>query len=329
MNPVIEIARFIPLDGIDNHLNERFGVVLYTYKLALWRGILTRQDHKNRVEEIRIVAPADVPWVASFISFVDKKFRVSVYSPDEFSGQVDSDSPLAGLIFYAAQQLDTSGSEGLRHIRTMYRSDVPLIVVTPSSCLITHASLFSAGVAVICDVTTSPQMILNELPVRKIGLPTVDELHTGLLKPFLDATLTTLEDFVKVKSEVRMLYRNNGYRIFGDYSVLMSLSAKAKGVFVLSFPRTTGFELGRKILSSLHAAINEELIQACMAEFINIVTGKAKGMLAGTDNSFAMGIPAIASGVNHEVFNKSGLICFAATFASDIGEFYMQICMNS
>jgi chemotaxis protein CheX len=298
-------------------------------KFVLSEGFVTKQYPKEVVKEICIVAPANMPWVASFIRFVDNKFRISVYSPEEFSGQVDSDSSLMGLILHSEQQSDTFDVEWIRNVRTMYSSEVPLVVVTPSSRLITHASLLAAGVAVVCDEAASPHMILKELLDRNSFLPAVEELHSELLSSFLQATQNTLEDFIKVKAEIRMLYRNDAYQIFGDYSVSMSVSTNVKGVFVLSFPRATDLELGRIVLTSINAEISEELIQACLAEFINIVTGKAKGILARTDNSFAMGIPAIASGVNHEIFNKSGLVCFGATFTSDIGDFYMQICMNS
>jgi CheY-specific phosphatase CheX len=234
-----------------------------------------------------------------------------------------------GVILYSGLQADAIDCEWLRAFRTRYDLEAPLMAVTLDPSPAARAKLLAAGVAVACDATTSPEVILGELSDKNNGGPAIEGISPGLLAPFIEATLDTLEGFARVTAKVPVMYRRRGYRIMGDYSVLMSLSAKTRGVFVLSFPRATSVGLGHRILASMDVAeCNEDLIQACLAELINIITGKAKGVLADTEYGFAMGIPTITCGTHHGICNKSGLSCLGASFAGETGDFFLQICTD-
>ncbi len=155
----------------------------------------------------------------------------------------------------------------------------------------------------------------------------MQELRDELLEPFIDSTLLTLKEMAQAKVEATSVYRKLGYRIYGDYSALVSITTQSEGTLIMTFPTATAQELAKRVLAPLGVDVTEELVQSVIGEITNILVGQAKGRLSETSFRFTMSVPTVVAGPHHEIKYKQGLPCLVTSFTGDIGDFALQVCL--
>jgi CheY-specific phosphatase CheX len=266
--------------------------------------------------------------VKGFQQAAGGKYAVTAREPSTFATEVGEATDVKGVVVFYKPETGTPDSEWFARVRQCVDATaMPLIVVAHAPSYTTRAQLIAAGASAVCDATDGPGLVLEEVENRCNVEPVIQELRDQLLEPFIESTLLTLQEMAQARVEATSVYRKLGYRIYGDYSALVSLTAQSEGTLIMTFPAATAHELSKRVLAPLGVETTEELIQSVIGEITNILVGQAKGRLSDTSFRFMMSVPTVVAGPHHEIKYKQGLPCLVASFTSDIGDFALQVCM--
>jgi chemotaxis protein CheX len=284
----------------------------------------------DELRKLYVVAPHGAAWAKEFIEGADARYSVSQVTAEQLVSGTTSGEPLAkGVVVLYGETPTQSGAESLQKIRSnAHYAGLPVVAVSANPTPAVRAQLMASGASMVLDAEVGPRLILDELENRCDLEPVMKELREQLLEPFIEGTHFTLSEMINVESAVHDVFRKPGYRIFGDYSAVVGLTAETEGTLVLSFPRETAHDLGARMLAPLGEAPTEELIQSSIAEVTNIIVGQAKGRLSGTAYHFNMSTPTVVAGLHHEIRYEPGLPCLVAQFSGDVGDFALQLCMS-
>jgi CheY-specific phosphatase CheX len=284
----------------------------------------------DQCPEIYLVSSSDNEWIRRFQVAVRDRYALRVVGPDtSFHGET-SRLPAKGVVVFYSDTVDPRHSGWFERIRRcVHYMDLPLIAVLPAMTPTRRAQLLTAGASTVCCAEDEPEAVLKEVENRCNLEPVMEEIRNQLLDPFVEATVRTLGEMTGEKPLVHSVYQKQGYRIFGDHSAIIGLSARSEGTLVLSFPKETSWELSRRLVHALDVEVNDEIVQSCVGEITNIIVGQAKGTLSQTSHHFAMSTPTVVAGENHEIRYKGGLPCLVASFTSVMGDFALQLCMWS
>ncbi len=282
----------------------------------------------SKRSNIYLVASKESKWALDFQAFINGRYDIIMLKPEDLENmRISPDSAVRGVI--VLYESDCPPAQWFKRVRScVLYMDLPLIAVTTTLTLAMRAQLLAAGASVVCDAGDGPERVLIETENRCNVEPVMENIRQQLLNPFIDATMRTLTTLTGGAPLLHSVYCKNGYSIFGDYSVLVTLCTRSEGTMVISFPRQTGYEIGKRMILPLGVEINEELVQSCLMEIANIIVGQAKGALAPTIYRFSMSLPNIIAGRNHVIRYQSGLPCLVASFTGEIGEFALQLCMD-
>jgi len=149
-------------------------------------------------------------------------------------------------------------------------------------------------------------------------------IREQLLEPFITATRAALGEMASTDVVVRAVCQNPGPHVLGDISAVLRLTSATQGTLVLSFPERTAAALAGRILASVSAEPDEQLIRDCVGEIGNVVAGQAKALLAGTPYHFTFSLPRVVPGVD-DFQPAPGLDCLAVVFNSEQGEFALRL----
>jgi chemotaxis protein CheX len=155
--------------------------------------------------------------------------------------------------------------------------------------------------------------------------PVSPEVREQLLEPFISAAHLTLTELARTDLAVRSVYRTALPQTLGDLSAVLGITPEGGDVLVLSFPASTAAALAGRILAEVTQAPDEELIRDCMGELANVIAGQAKTLLAETPHKLVLATPSILSGAGLEVGPHPGAEGLVVVFASDVGDFALQI----
>jgi chemotaxis protein CheX len=258
---------------------------------------------------------------------LSKGCEVLMMSPntDEMS---TLDGKPAGVVIFDDGKFTIS--EWLAKIREHSRYlSTPVVAVASRRESDFSSRLIAAGASAVCDYDNSSEQILQEVITRCNTEPVIEEIRKSLLKPFNDAAIMTLRDMAGLDVTVRSTYQKTNYKMFGDISAVVGLTARTEGAMVISFPEKTAIAVSRRVLSGVVEEVTTDIMRDCIGEIANVIVGQARGMLSGTPYQFAMSTPTVVSGVGHEIRHKPGMPCLVVAFCSDEGEFALQICLGA
>lgn len=280
--------------------------------------------------QILLIAPAQSAWAQRFCDQVQSRYELVSVAPEQTPDAGSPETLARGVVVYYEQETDPQKSSWFARIRDcVHLVDLPLVAVTPRPTSAVRAKLMAAGASVVCDAEADPQMVVREVENRCDLEPILETLRSELLGPFIEATVSVMQDMAGTRPRVHSVYRKQGYRIFGDYSAILPIeSANGEGTLVMSFPLESSRAISERMLSHLGPLVTDDMVQSCLAELTNIIVGQAKGRLSDSRYHFSMSIPTVVWGPNHEVRYKPGLPCLVASFNGDIGDFALQLCMS-
>jgi chemotaxis protein CheX len=278
-------------------------------------------------KQLYIVAPPDASWIEEFMQDAGTHYTVSLVPPGELVSEARAEALVKGVVILYEEEAPQSGALALKKIRGDPRyAELPVVAVSAKPTPAVRARLMASGASAVLDAREEPRVILEVLENRCDLEPIMEGLREQLLGPFLESARYTLKEMLDVDTAVHQVYRKQGYRIFGDYSSVIGLTAATQGIMVLSLPRESAHELGGRMVAPLGVEATEELIQGTVAEIANIVVGRAKGMLADTAYRFKMSAPTVVSGRHHEIRYEPGLPCLVALLSSDFGDYALHVC---
>ncbi|MBY0515776.1 MAG: chemotaxis protein CheX [Bacteriovoracaceae bacterium] len=197
----------------------------------------------------------------------------------------------------------------------------------------------------MCLILVKPQM-RNEL--KKEGLDTAfticanirdaqtefgliknKMLDTDFINPFLDATLHVL----KVQSQVdavagKIFIKNPATKGSGDISgVIGVVSETFNGCVVISFPEKTFLNIISKMLGESYQELTQDIIDGA-GEITNMIFGQAKAVLNDKGYGIQMAIPTVISGKDHTIQSMSKGTVISVPFSSNVGGFFVEICIS-
>lgn len=183
--------------------------------------------------------------------------------------------------------------------------------------------LAQAGLAEALKTTASLKSALEE-----IGAGTARTFDVETVNPFLNATIEVLK--VQASTEIRpkAIFVRREKSGLGDISGVIGLvSDRFNGSVVLTFPKDTFLKLMSRMLGETYTEITQD-IQDGVSEPTNIIFGHAKAALNQKGYGVKMALPSIVVGENHFVYSGTLGPRVVVPFDSDLGPFFIEICLS-
>lgn len=205
-----------------------------------------------------------------------------------------------------------------KFIKTFNKS-LRLVNVSPG----VDAALKKGGVNTAFKVVKSLREALVDL-----GLVTKKMLDTDFVNPFLSATLHVLEVQASVKAKAGKLYvKKEGDKFVGDVSgVIGIVSDSFNGAVIISFPEKTFLKVMSGMLGEEFTEINKDIVDGT-GEIINMIFGQAKVVLNEKGYGIKTALPSVVSGKDHSLTTKTNGPVVVVPFESNVGEFFIEICL--
>ena len=123
------------------------------------------------------------------------------------------------------------------------------------------------------------------------------DVRGQLVEPWLEATRAALGEMAGTEVSVKAIYKAPGQDKLGELNAVVPITSSSLRALILSFPHHTATGLARRILPEPEN-VDETLVQDCVGELANVVSGQAKALLAGTPYQFTFSLPKVVVGPN-------------------------------
>ncbi len=150
-------------------------------------------------------------------------------------------------------------------------------------------------------------------------------MNVEFVNPFLNAILNVLSTMATLEAKPGKPALKKGSVAKGDVTGLIGMIGdKAKGSLAITFTEPVALEITRRMLGEAPAAIDDTVIDL-VGEITNMVCGGAKSALGEKGYNFDLAIPGMIAGKNHTVTHKSKGPTVLVPFATDYGEFFVEV----
>ncbi len=163
--------------------------------------------------------------------------------------------------------------------------------------------------------------------VREVVQPvgTRTNLDVKLINPFIEATMEVFRTASGMEIIRKDLFLKKNYRMFGDVSGVMGLNGEASGTVVISMSSKLACDLVGRMLGEEPEPTVSETVRDGVGEVVNMIAGRAKAVLAGSEYHFQISLPAVIAGNGHEIAHKGGAPCIVVVFGVENEEFAIQV----
>lgn len=155
-------------------------------------------------------------------------------------------------------------------------------------------------------------------------------LDTRFIEPFLTCPLSVLSTQASVTAKHGHPFKKEvGEKLLGDISGVIGLVSDAfTGSVVISFPEATFLKIMSRMLGEEYTTLTPE-IQDGAGELTNIVFGQAKVILNERGYNIQTALPSIIVGSDHAVITAGRTPRIVVPFTSDVGPFFIEICVSA
>ena len=164
---------------------------------------------------------------------------------------------------------------------------------------------------------------------KEFGMIKGGTLDVNFINPFLDATINVLR--IQTSTEARpgpISRKSSRDRLLGDVSgVIGIVSPVFTGSVVISFPESTFLKVMSRMLGEEFQAMTKE-IEDGAGELTNIIFGQAKVALNQAGFGIETALPSVVTGKEHSVLNMSRGPVVVVPFSTDIGDFFVEVCLS-
>ncbi|OGJ89339.1 MAG: hypothetical protein A2268_08425 [Candidatus Raymondbacteria bacterium RifOxyA12_full_50_37] len=282
----------------------------------------------------RPIAPltrADGPIPEERIRAVRAYLQALLSNPDSETvlvkqGQRPAPARLPDLVlYYPADAGVTALGEVAALRRALGFRDIPIAVCAESAKQAFAATLMSVGANAVVTLPCAPQPLCESFEgvMRTAGgaMPVI----TKLINPFINAVTDLMGTMAGMTVQRKELFLKKNYRLFGDVSGVMRLSGAIEGSVAVSFTEELARLIVGRIMRLDASAISSEDLQDGVGEIVNIVSGNAKALLAGTEYECTIALPGVVSGMWVELGHPGNAPCVAVVFEADNREFALQV----
>jgi chemotaxis protein CheX len=159
--------------------------------------------------------------------------------------------------------------------------------------------------------------------VRPVG--TKADLDVKVINPFIEATMEVFRTASSMEIVRKDLFLKKNYRMFGDVSGVMGLNGEASGTVVISMSSRLACDLVGRMLGEEPEPTVSETVRDGIGEVVNMIAGRAKAVLAGSQYHFQISLPAVIAGTGHEIAHRNGAPCIVVVFEVENEEFAIQV----
>ncbi len=234
----------------------------------------------------------------------------------------------ADFIFY---HINGNEEQAQEHLRQLRRScgfrDVPILILTDLMNIDTAHKLVGSGATDALQLPVMPETLKGRIDklMRPVGMKM--PILTKLINPFISATLDLMSTMANLQVTRKELFLKKNYRLFGDISGIMNFSGKINGAVVVSFNEDLACEIVGRILGTAPETITSEELKDGVGEIINIISGNAKALLSGTEFGHEITLPAVVTGMGHEIRHPQNAPCIVVIFEASGRPFAIQVSM--
>lgn len=162
----------------------------------------------------------------------------------------------------------------------------------------------------------------------EFGLITRKHLDTDFINPFLSATMEVLKVQANTESKSGKIYVKQEKKHSGDISgVIGIVSESFNGTVVISFPEATFLKIISRMLGENYTELTQEIIDGA-SELTNMVVGQAKAVLNVKGYGIKTALPSVVTGKDHNVSSLTQGPIVVVPFDSDVGSFFIEICLS-
>jgi len=151
-------------------------------------------------------------------------------------------------------------------------------------------------------------------------------MNVALINPFIQSILEVLSTMASMEAKPGKPAIKNNSVAQGDVTGVIGMAGEQLvGSLAICFTEPVIIEIYKRMLGETPSSI-DETVTDMVGELTNIVTGGAKKLLAEDGYDFDMAIPAVVSGKNHSINHKSNGTTIILPFATEAGNFFIEIC---
>ena len=156
------------------------------------------------------------------------------------------------------------------------------------------------------------------------------KLDVDFINPFIDSSMKTLNGLCGVSNiEAQKPYLLGDEKLDIDISGTLAISSPYfKGSIAITFHDDVYKQVVSKMLEENIGEIDIDN-QDGAAEIINIIFGQTKAVLNQRGYNLDRAIPSVLRGKGHKIYNNSKIPVLLVPFRSDLGNFWMQICVKA
>jgi chemotaxis protein CheX len=154
-------------------------------------------------------------------------------------------------------------------------------------------------------------------------------INADFINPFSLAAVHILNVQANVKAECgKAFIKQNDSKMNGDISgVVGVVSDNYNGSIVISFPEKTFLKIMSNMLGEEYTVVTKEICDG-VSEILNMIFGHAKTILNQKGFGIKTAIPSIIFGKQHNLATTNKNPVIIIPFKSDVGEFFMEICIS-
>ncbi|HHM06259.1 MAG TPA: chemotaxis protein CheX [Gammaproteobacteria bacterium] len=153
-------------------------------------------------------------------------------------------------------------------------------------------------------------------------------MKAEFINPVLESTLDVLTTMAHLEATPGEPKLKESDRAHGDVTGIIGMTGtQARGSLAVTFPAPVILEITKRMM---HMEVNEvsDLVTDLVGEIANMVLGGAKRRLEDQGYDFDLALPAVVSGTNHTISHKTDGPKILLPFASEPGEFFVEICFE-
>lgn len=286
---------------------------------------------------------------------MDRKYLLIVEKDEELRGQLKSElSDLVDMIIIDAsdgvqayqktrnQQFSVvltdydlpkiSGAQLIAALReTNHNAHTPIIIYTDN---VEDAKVNTRGQKHV-EYLSKPQS-KDALSEKIKELSAIDtskkrfKLDVDFINPFIDSAMKTLNGLCGV-SDITAQKPNllGEEQLDVDISGTLAITSPYfRGNIAISFAEDVYKKIVSKMLEESVTDLDPENKDGA-AEIINIIFGQTKAVLNTRGYSLERAIPSVVCGKGHKVYKDSKIPVLLVPFNSDVGDFWIQICVKA
>ncbi len=159
--------------------------------------------------------------------------------------------------------------------------------------------------------------------------PVSAEVQAELVEPLTSGVRLTFQEMLGAEASLRAAYLGTGSGTLGDVAAVIRLHGAVEGALVVHFPESGAAAAATRMLAGAVDEITDELVRDCVGEVANVIAGQGKSLLGGTRHGYTFRPPTVVSGADQPTWEGDGRRCLVMVFASDLGDFALQLCMKS